>query len=59
MPKEWENVIYYNDEGIKLLAYNKMTVVLWGAFQHLISEVTHMKGEITKLKGKGKGKDED
>ena len=21
MPKEWENVIYYNDEGIKLLAY--------------------------------------
>ena len=35
-----------------------MTVVLWGASQHLISEVTHMKGEITKLKGKGKGKDE-
>ena len=36
-----------------------MTVVLWGAFQHLISEVTRFKGENTKLKGKGKGKGED
>ena len=60
MPKEWDNIMNYNDEGIKLLAYNKMTVVLWGTFQHLISEVTtHLKGEITKSKGKGKGKDED
>ena len=30
MPKEWDNIIYYNHEGIKLLAYNKMSVVLWG-----------------------------
>ena len=34
----WENMIFYNDDGMKLLAYNKMTVILWGAVQHLISE---------------------
>ena len=55
MPKEWDNIIYYNDEGIKLLAYNKMTVVLWGCVQELQKEITSLKGEITKLKGKGKG----
>ena len=69
MPSEWDNIIYYNDDGMKLLAYNKMAVVLWGCVQHLISEkdelldmvktlkkeMTTMKGEITKLKGKGKG----
>ena len=66
MPKEWDNIICYNDEGVKLLAYNKMAVVLWGAVQHLISEkdklleivnsmkkeITSLKGEITKLKNK-------
>ena len=54
MPKEWDNIIYYNDEGIKLLAYNKMTVVLWGCVQELQKEITSLKGEITKLKKKNK-----
>ena len=55
MPKEWDNIIYYNDDGMKLLAYNKMAVVLWGCVQELQKEITNLKGEITKLKGKGKG----
>ena len=55
MPKEWDNIIYYNDDGVKLLAYNKTAVVLWGAVQEMQREITYLKGEITKLKGKGKG----
>ena len=35
--------------------YIKMNVVLWGAVQEMMKEITHLKGEITKLKGKGKG----
>ena len=58
MPKEWDNIIYYNDEGIKLLAYNKMTVVLWGCVQELQKEITSLKGEITKLKKKIKDDDD-
>ena len=29
MPNEWDNIIYYNDDGMKLLAYDKMSVVVW------------------------------
>ena len=68
MPKEWDNIIYYNEEGIKLLAYNKMSVVLWGCVQQVINEkdellemvktmkkeMSTMKSEITKLKKKNK-----
>ena len=72
LPPEWDNIIYYNEEGIKLLAYNKLTVVLWGCMQEVIKEkddlydlvktmkkeIATMKGEITKLKNNGKGKGE-
>ena len=71
MPKEWDNIIYYNDDGMKLLAYNKTAVVLWGAVQQIIQEkdelldmiktmkkeIATMKGEITKLKKKIKDDD--
>ena len=58
MPKEWDNIIYYNDDGMKLLAYNKTAVVLWGCVQQLMNEVEDLKKEIKKLKGKGKGEGE-
>ena len=72
LPPEWDNIIYYNEEGIKLLAYNKLAVVLWGCMQEVIKEkddlydlvksmkkeIVTMKGEITKLKNNGKGKGE-
>ena len=38
MPFEWDNIIYYNEAGVKLLAYNKMAVVLWGCVQQVINE---------------------
>ena len=54
LPPEWNNVIFYNDDGMKLLAYNKMTVILWGAVQEMQKEITSLKGELTKLKKKMK-----
>ena len=56
MPSEFDNIMYYNDEGIKLLAFNKMAVVPWGCVQEMRKEITYLKGEITKLKGKGEDK---
>ena len=55
MPKERDSIIYYNDDGMKLLAYNKTSVVLWGCVQELMKEVEDLKQEAKKLKGKGKG----
>ena len=54
LPPEWDNIIFYNDDGMKLLAYNKMTVILWGALQEMQKEITSLKGELTKLKKKMK-----
>ena len=51
MPSEWDNIIYYNDDGMKLLAYNKTAVVLWGCVQELMKEVEDLKKEVKKLKG--------
>ena len=54
LPPEWDNIIFYNDDGMKLLAYHKMTVILWGALQEMQKEITPLKGELTKLKKKMK-----
>ena len=56
MPKEWDNIIYYNDDGMKLLADNKMAVVLWGCVQEIIKEVENLKKEVKKLKGEASPK---
>ena len=55
MPNEWDNIIYYNDDGMKLLAYDKISVVLWGCVQEMMKEIANLKTEVTKLKNKGKG----
>ena len=52
MPKHWTKMT--GDEYL-ILNYMKMNLVLWGAVQEMMKEITHLKGEITKLKGKGKG----
>ena len=48
LPEEWDN-IFYNDGGMKLLAYNKLTVVLWGCVKELMKEVEDLKKEVKKL----------
>ena len=37
------------------LNYIEMNVVLWGAVQEIMKGTTHLKHEIAKLKGTGKG----
>ena len=56
MPPEWDNMISYNDDGMKSLAYNKMAVVLWGCVQQLQTEVEELKHEVKKLKGEASPK---
>ena len=69
MPSEWEGIITTDNKGHKRLDYCKTAVITHGALQHLMKdheeltdlvktmkkEMATMKGEITKLKGKGKG----
>ena len=56
MLPEWDNIIYYNDDGMKLLAYNKTAVVLWGCVQQLQNEVEDLRKEVKKLKGEASPK---
>ena len=56
MPKEWDNIIYYTDAGMKLLAYNEAAVVLWGCVQQLQNEVEDLKKEVKKLRGEASPK---
>ena len=56
IPREWDNIIYYGEDNHKLLAYSKMTVVLWGAVKELPKEVEDLKMEIKKLKGEASPK---
>ena len=56
MPSEWDNIVYYNDDGMKLLAYNKTAVVLWGCVQQLQKQVEDLEKEVKKLKGEASPK---
>ena len=51
IPQEWDNIIHHNDDNMKLLAYNEMTVVLWGCVKELMKEVEDLKKDVKKLKG--------
>ena len=60
MPKHWSKMVMKDtDDEYFRLNYIKMNVVLWGAVQEMMKEITHLKGEITKLKGKGKGDEKE
>lgn len=37
IPKEFENIVNENDEGIKMLNYIKMNAMLWGCVQQQVS----------------------
>ena len=60
MPKHWSKMVMKDtDDEYLRLNYIKMNVVLWSAVQEMMKEITHLKGEITKLKGKGKGDEKE
>ena len=57
MPKHWSKMVMKDtDDKYLRLNYIKMNVVLWSAVQETLKEITHLKGEITKLKERGKAK---
>ena len=72
IPKEFENIVIENDEGIKQLNYVKMNSILWGCVREqqkkiewlessmfeLIEEMKELKGK-KKPKAKAKPKSED
>ena len=50
MPKQWSKMVMKDDDEYLRLNYIKMNVVLWGAVQEMMKEITNLKTEITKLK---------
>ena len=52
MPKRWSNIVMKDSDEYLRISYVKMNVVLWGAVQEMMKEITHLKGEVTKLKNK-------
>ena len=63
MPKEVENIVNVNQDGIKTLNYIKLTSFLWGAvreqqtkIEHLEATMFEMMEEIKELKGNKKTK---
>ena len=60
MPEHWSKMVMKDtDDEYFRLNYIKMNVVFWSAVQEMMNEITHLKGEITKLKGKGKGDEKE
>ena len=59
MPKEWENLVWMGKDDYMRMDYAKTNVILWGCVQSLISEITGLKGEMTKMKKKIKNKDSE
>ena len=63
IPKEFENIVIENDEGIKQLNYVKMNSILWGCVREqqkkiewLESSMFEMMEEMKELKNRGKAK---
>ena len=61
IPKDFDNIVMKNDEGIKQLKYVKLSSVLWGAVREqqqkiecLESSVYELIEEVKELKGKSK-----
>ena len=50
MPKHWSKMVVKDtDDEYLRHSYIKMNVVLWGAVQEMMKEITHLKGKITRL----------
>ena len=50
MLKHWSNIVMKDSDEYLRMSYIKMNVVLWAAVQEMVKEITHLKGEVTKLK---------
>ena len=52
MPKHWSSIVMKDSDEYLRMSYIKVNVVLWGAVQEMMKEITHLKGEGTKLNNK-------
>ena len=73
IPKEWQNLVCMGKDASMRMDYAKTNVVLWGAVQHITQEkdellemvktmnkeITKLKTEMSKIKNKMKGKNDD
>ena len=49
IPKEFENIINENDEGIKMLNYVKLSSVLWGCVKEQINKIQNLEASVYEL----------
>ena len=49
IPKEFENIINENDEGIKMLNYVKLSSVLWGCVKEQQTKIEHLEATMFEM----------
>ena len=49
IPKEFENIIHENDEGIKMLNYVKLSSVLWGCVKEQQTKIEHLEATMFEM----------
>ena len=49
---EWSNFVSKGKNDYLRMDYSQMGIISWGAIQYLMSEITTLKSELTKLKNK-------
>ena len=49
IPKEFENIINENDEGIKMLNYVKLSSVLWGCIKEQQTKIEHLEATMFEM----------
>ena len=59
LPKEWENLVWMGKDNYMRMDYAKTNVILWGAIQEMMKDITNLKSEITKMKNKMKDKNKN
>ena len=49
MPKDFENIVMENDEGIKQLNYVKLSSVLWGCVKEQQTKIEHLEATMFEM----------
>ena len=52
IPKDFENIVNKNDEGVRMLKYVKMGSITWGAVREIIKENEELKNKVEHLESR-------
>ena len=52
IPKDFENIVNKNDEGVRMLNYVKMGSITWGAVREIIKENEELKNKVEHLESR-------